>query len=175
MLLLLCLIFKFVFSPRPGIIVVVDWALKPVAYLSVCLCVRARNARRLPLKWLPHGWCQVKLQPSRRVLCTPYNHAPCHFMQSHIRKVRACLSVTCRLYLWQNDRDLLHDTAVTRGWNGYRNKSQHRKLAPEKKILPPPLQRFDPRPFSHESDALTTELSPLPRMGFTELIDTILN
>ena len=27
--------------------------------------------------------------------------------------------------------------AVTRGWNGYRNKSQHRKLTLEKKILPP--------------------------------------
>ena len=29
-----------------------------------------------------HGWCHVKLLPSRRVLCTPYNHTPCHFMQS---------------------------------------------------------------------------------------------
>ena len=26
-----------------------------------------------------------------------YNHAPCHFMQSDIRKVHACLSVTCQL------------------------------------------------------------------------------
>ena len=42
-----------------------------------------------------HGWCHMKLLPSRRVLCTPYNHAPCHFMQSHIRKVYACLAVTC--------------------------------------------------------------------------------
>ena len=33
------------------------------------------------------GWWHVKLLPSRRVLCTPYNHGPCHFMQSHIRKV----------------------------------------------------------------------------------------
>ena len=24
---------------------------------------------------------------SAQVLCTPYNHAPCHFMQSHIRQV----------------------------------------------------------------------------------------
>ena len=34
---------------------------------------------------------------SAQVLCTPYNHAPCHFMQSHIRKVYACLAVTCHL------------------------------------------------------------------------------
>ena len=33
-----------------------------------------------------HGWCHMKLLPSWRVLCTPYNHAPRH-MQSHIRKV----------------------------------------------------------------------------------------
>ena len=67
-----------------------------------------------------HGWCHMKLLPSRRVVCTPYNHAPCHFMQSHIRKVYACLAVTCHLHFWQNDRGLLRVTAVTRGWNGYR-------------------------------------------------------
>ena len=39
----------------------------------------------------------------------------CHFMQSHIYKVHACLAVTCHLYLWQNYRDLLRATAVTRG------------------------------------------------------------
>ena len=44
-----------------------------------------------------------------------------------------CLAVTCRLHFWQNDRGLLRATAVTRGWNGYRNKSQHRKLILEKK------------------------------------------
>ena len=81
------------------------------------------------------------------VLCTPYNHAPCHFMQSHIRKVYACLAVTCHLHFWQNDRDLLRATAVTRGWNGYRNKSQHRKSTLEKKIVPPFQQGFEPATF----------------------------
>ena len=38
-----------------------------------------------------HGWCHMKLLPSRRVLYT--THAPCHFMQSHILKVHACLAV----------------------------------------------------------------------------------
>ena len=28
----------------------------------------------------------------------------------------ACLAVTCHLHFWQNDRDLLSATAVTRGW-----------------------------------------------------------
>ena len=32
--------------------------------------------------WLLHGWCHVKLLPSLRVLCTPYNHAPCLWVES---------------------------------------------------------------------------------------------
>ena len=84
-----------------------------------------------------HGWCHKKLLPSRCILCTPYIHAPCHFMQSHISKVYVCLAVTCHLHFWQNDRGLLHATAVTRGWNRYQNKSQPRKLTLEKKIFPP--------------------------------------
>ena len=84
---------------------------------------------------------------SAQVLCTPYNHAPCHFMQSHIRKVYACLAVTCHLHFWQNDRDLLRATAVTWRWNGYRNKSQRRKSTLDKKILPPLQQGFEPAAF----------------------------
>ena len=38
---------------------------------------------------------------SAQVLCTPYNHAPCHFLQSRIHKVHACLAVTCHLHFWQ--------------------------------------------------------------------------
>ena len=40
-------------------------------------------------------------------------------MQSHIRKVHACLAITCHLHFWQNDWDLLRAAGVTRGWNGY--------------------------------------------------------
>ena len=76
------------------------------------------------LAWLvPHETAAV----SAHVLCTPYNHAPCHFMQSHIRNVYACLAVTCHLHLWQNDRDLLPDTVV----------ESAQKVDPGEKILPP--------------------------------------
>ena len=96
------------------------------------------------LSWLvPHETAAVSAQ----VLCTPYNHVQCHFMQSHIRKVYACLAVTCHLHFWQNDRDFLRATLVTRGWNGYRNKSQHRKSTLEEKILPPFQQGFEPTTF----------------------------
>ena len=98
----------------------------------------------MALAWLvPHETAAVLVQ----VLCTSYNHVPCHFMQSHICKVYACLAVTCHLHFWQNDRGLLHAAVVTRGWNGYRNKSQHRKLTLEKKILPPLQQGFKPATF----------------------------
>ena len=86
----------------------------------------------------PPKWCIYSAGVAgATVLCTPYNHAPCHFMQSHIRKVYACLAVTCHLRFWRNDWGLLRATVVTRGWNGYWNKSQHGKLTLEKKILPP--------------------------------------
>ena len=68
-------------------------------------------------------------------------------MQSHIHKVYVCLAVTYDLRFWQNDRDLLHATALTQGWNGYQNKSQHKKMTLEKKILPPLLQGFKPTTF----------------------------
>ena len=74
-------------------------------------------------------------------------NAEARFNKSHIRKVYACLAVTCHLHFWQNDRDLLRATVVTQGWNEYRNKSQHRKSTLEKKILPPFQQGFEPATF----------------------------
>ena len=32
---------------------------------------------------------------------------------NHIGRVYVCLAVTCHMYVWQNDRDLLHATVVT--------------------------------------------------------------
>ena len=112
-----------------------------------------------------HSWCHVKLLPSWRVLCTPYNYAPCHFTQSHIRKVRARLAVTChQLHCWQSDRVVLRATQCgsAAGWNGYRNKSQHRKLTRRTENFSRSSCRDSiPWPFNHESGAQTTELSPL--------------
>ena len=93
--------------------------------------------------WLLHGCCHMKLLPSGHVLSTPYNHAPCyitsckaiiscHFMQSHICRVHACLAVTCHLHFCQNDGDLLCPAVITWRWNWYWNKSQHKKLTLEK-------------------------------------------
>ena len=116
------------------------------------------------LAWLvPHKTAAVSAQ----VLCTPYNHAPCHFMQSHIRKVYACLAVTCHLHFWQNDRDLLRATVVTWGWNGYRNKSQHRKSTLEKKILPPLQQGFKPATFQPRVWHSNHWAIPAPDMSYS--------
>ena len=56
----------------------------------------------------------------------------------------SCNLPPAHLAEWQG---LLRATAVTRGWNGYRNKSQHRKLTLAKKILPPLQQGFEPTTF----------------------------
>ena len=112
-----------------------------------CVCGISTEVVYLNAAWLvPHETAAISAQ----ALCTPYNHAPCHFMQSHIRKVYVCLAATCHLHFWQNDWDLLRATVVTRGWNGYWNKSQHRKSTLEKKILPPFQQGFEPATFQSQ-------------------------
>ena len=58
-------------------------------------------------------------------LCTSLQ---CHFIQSHIGRVYVYLAVTCHLRFWGNNRDLLRATAVTRKWNGYRNKKSAQKV-----------------------------------------------
>ena len=113
-------------------------------FVVVCFLISTEVVYFTALAWLvPHETAAISVQ----VLCTPYNNAPGHFMQSHIHKVYECLAVTCHLLSWQNDQGLLRATVVTQGWNGYRNKSQHRKLTLEKKILPPLQQGFEPATF----------------------------
>ena len=77
----------------------------------------------------------------------PCTSLQCHFIQRHTGTVHACLAVTCHLHFWHNDWDLLCTTTVTRRCNGYRSKSQHRKLTMEKKILPPLLRGLEPGNF----------------------------
>ena len=63
-------------------------------------------------------------------------NAEARFNKSHIRKVYACLAVTCHLHFWQNDRDFLRATVVTRGWNGYRKKESAQKVDPGEENYP---------------------------------------
>ena len=92
-----------------------------------------------------------------------------------IRKVYACLAVTCHLHFWQNDRDFLRATAVTRGWNGYRNKSQHRKSTLEKKILPPFQQGFEPATFQSRVRCSNHWAIPAPLRGGDDDDELMLN
>ena len=126
-----------------------------------------------PPKWctvlLLHGWCHVKLLLSRRTFCLHHTE-PCISLQCrcstpHTYRIYIgcmCLAVTCHQRFWQNDRFFLRASAVTRGWNGYQNKSQHRKLNLEKKILPPLLSGLETETLRSRVRRSTTELSPLP-------------
>ena len=93
---------------------------------------------------------------------------------SSIRMVYACLAVTCHLHFWQNDRDFLRATVVTRGWNGYRNKSQHRKSTLEKKILPPFQQGFEPATFQSRVRRSNHWAIPAPFVCITALLYIVL-
>ena len=90
------------------------------------------------LAWLvPHVTAAV----SAHVLCTPYNHTPCHFMQSHIRKLHAYLAVTCHLHFWQTDWGLLCATVVTRGWKNTEIRVTWTSLNNSTKCQTMPIQR----------------------------------
>ena len=108
-------------------------------------------------------WNCCRLGAISEYTIQPCASLQCYLIQSRIGSVLyVCLAVTYHLHFWQNDRDLLRATAVTRGWNGYPNKSQHKKLTLEKKIPRHSYRNSNPGPFDHESDGLTTELSPSP-------------
>ena len=119
-----------------------------------------------PPRWLQHCFVVTQVVPretadvSVHVLCTPYNHAPVYnviFLRSHICRVHVCLSVTRHLHFWKNGRDLLHSTALTRGWTDTEIRVSTKSWLRRKQILPPQLnscRESNPRPFDYESGAL---------------------
>ena len=48
--------------------------------------------------WLLHGWCHVKLLPSRRTFTI--------IEATYVGCMYVLVYVTCHLHVWQNDRDL---------------------------------------------------------------------
>ena len=117
-----------------------------VVYLRCCLVVA----------WL------VPCETAAVLAHAPCTSLQCHFIWSHRHRSRVQIAVTCHLPFWPNDQDLWHTTAVTRGWNRYQNKSQHRKLTPQKKILLPLLWGLEPETFWSWVQHPATELSLLP-------------
>ena len=98
-------------------------------------CVRAR----FPDVFSHYAWTDLNSQPTPTSLS---------------QNVYACL---------QNDRGLFCATAVTRGENTYRSKSQHRKLGLEKKILPPSLPGNEPAAVCSQIRRSTTEPDRHPK------------
>ena len=76
----------------------------------------------------------------------------------------ACLAVTCHLHFWQNDRDFLRATVVTRGGTGTEIRVSTESRPWRRKFSRRSSRDSNPRPFNHESGALTTELSPPPQI-----------
>ena len=108
------------------------------------------------MAWLvPHETAAVSAQ----ILCTPYNHAPCHFMQSHIRKVYAssykATYVRCMRLLAVSCA-----AAITRGGTDSEIRVSTESRLRRRKFFRRSCSDSNPRPFSRESGALTTELFP---------------
>ena len=87
----------------------------------------------------------------------------------------ACLAVTCHLHFWQNDRDFLRATVVTRGLTDTEIRVSTESRPWRRKFSRRSSRDSNPRPFNHESGALTTELSPPLILGMKTLPITINN
>ena len=83
-------------------------------------------------------WNFWRLGASSVYTIQPCISLQCHFIRSHMHWVHAVFSCNLPSAPLSEWPGLLHATAVTRGWNGYRNKNQNRKLTLEN-ILPPLL------------------------------------
>ena len=77
-------------------------------------------------------------------------------------KVYVCLGVTCQLYSWQNDWDLLCAAAITWEWNRHRIRVSTQSWLWKRKFHCRSCQDSNSQPFYHESGALTNKLSWLP-------------
>ena len=99
------------------------------------------------------GWYHVKLLPSRRTFCVLS-------LRVHVR-----LAVTCPLsVLLAVCPGVFTCYNGTRGWYGWRNKNQHRKLTPEKKIISPLLRpEIEPATFLLQVPHSSIELSSLSK------------
>ena len=89
-------------TPESGVLTALAWLVPhETAAVSACSvytiqpCTTSLQAKPHPHKkavylqrW--HGWRHMKLLLSQHVLCTPYNHAPHHFKQSHIHTRKRC-------------------------------------------------------------------------------------
>ena len=116
--------------------------------------------------YLLHGWCHVKLPLSRcplRVNSTTMHQItvsvcsttiqPCTSLQYHFAWSHICNLPPALLAEWSGSFTCY---CSKRGWNGYRNMSQHRKLTTEKKILPPFLPWLEPGTFRSRVRRSTT-------------------
>ena len=128
------------------------------------------------LAWLVPQESAARESQSRRVLCTPYNHAPYHFMQSHICKVYACLAVTCHLHFWQNDGgSFTCYCSNTGGGTDTKIRVSTESWPWRRKFSRCSSRDSNPRHFNHESGALTTVLFTLFRTEFFQYPDAFKN
>ena len=103
------------------------------------------------------GWCHMKLQPSWRKSCV--HHTTMHHAKPHTWGVCVFSSnLPPALFAeWPGSfMCYFGNTGVERI---YQNKSQHRNLTLERKILRRSYRDSNPQPFNHKSGALTIELS----------------
>ena len=90
-------------------------------------------------------------------------NAEARFNKIHIRKVYACLAVTCHLHFWAEWLGFFTCYCGNTGGGTDTEIRVSTESRPwRRKFYRRSSRDSNPRPFNHESGALTTELSPPP-------------
>ena len=115
-------------------------------------------------------WSCYRLRTCSVCTIQPCISLQCGFIWSHTLpcKVYVCFTVACHLHFWQNDLDLLCDTAATHGWKGYKiYKGQHINLTLVKLDKKCSCQELNPRLSDQESSALPLSYPHSPSFRVT--------
>ena len=122
----------------------------------------------LVVKWLVP--CETAAI-SVHILCTPYNHAPVYSVTTKGACVFSCILPPALSAEWLGSFICFGGNT---GVEGYRNKSQHRKLTLEKKILLLLCQDSNPWPFI-TSLVLNHWAIPAPQVLCGKRVDCVIN
>ena len=151
--------------PASGVIIIIDRF-----YIVLFSALEQTHCARMWFVFFkyPPKWCTYSagMAGATRNCCYLgafcVHHTTMHHMQSHIRKVYACLAVTCHLRFlaeWPGSFTCYcGNTGVERiaKWVSTESRPWRRKFSHRSS------RDSNPQSFNHESGALTTELSPPP-------------
>ena len=128
---------------------------------SFSICVHTLLMMLSPVHFTTWIWRWLKPWENKS-LCCVLTSFPLFHSWRFVLVFCSCLSLFYSIILHSQADSLICTTAVIWGWNRYWNKSQHRKLILEKKILLPLLPGLEARTFQSQVQHSNHWAIPVP-------------